>query len=241
MRWGSHQLWQPGPEQCLGPLQWIDSHWDLVQLFTRYLPPSPALFVTTITGLQPEALMNQYIAVPPCLSLSIEHKAVLFCPCSCPAEFLVQGFPELWLLSTAGLPALLKAVLPSLCAVECWQGGTGSAGCTGGVRAYRLERCTESGLSTSLGQAQRQPRLLHNTHGTAICAFCKKNGFFKSVAICVISQKEEQNIPLLPSPPPLSAPSLFCLVYIWLPRVTGRSRLATDHLCWFSKRQNVFH
>jgi len=46
-----------------------------------------------------------------------------------------------------------------------------------------------------------------------IVPLVKKSGFLISGNCYVISQKKEQNIPPLPSPPPFSAPSLFCLVY----------------------------
>lgn len=47
-----------------------------------------------------------------------------------------------------------------------------------------------------------------------IVSFVKKKVVFLISGNCyVIPQKKEQNIPPLPSPPPFSAPSLFCLVY----------------------------
>lgn len=135
---------------------------------------------------------------------------------SCPAKFLVWGFLELRLPSTGGLPGCDKgcavlAVHSVMCDsrdVRILQDGLG-------VEKVRdWEDVQKSGLSSFLCWAQRQTWLLHNTGGTANCAFCKKVGFLISGNCYVISQREEQNIPrfhphLRFQPPVYSAWSIF--------------------------------
>lgn len=89
----------------------------------------------------------------------------------------------------------------------------GSVSCGRGVKGWRLAGCTRSSLSVTSAEPRDSLEYCTTLVAQQIVPFVEKVGFLISGNCYVISQKEEQNIPPLPSPPPLSAPSLFCLGY----------------------------
>lgn len=146
------------------------------------------------------------------------HSSVPVPNCSCTAKFLAQGFPELQLPSTSGLPGCDKScVVPAVRSVMCDGRDVQGLQAVLGVEKLRDWGDAQQ-VAYPVPSAEPRDSLDYSTTLVArqIVPFAKKKkkvGFLLSGNCYVISQKEEQNIPPLTSPPPFSAPSLFCLVY----------------------------